>query len=134
MLEKLQAPRRRDRGFGGKGPNARLRRVYAEPTAARLLWLVAAETGIAPEILVSGRRGGAEAALARQMLMYLLHTLLGFDVRRVGSLLGRNRSTVDHACAVVEDRRDDAAFDRKLAQVESRFLESHRHLQEATHG
>lgn len=134
MLERVQAPERRDWGFNGKGPNLRLRRVYAEPAAARLLWLVAAETGIAPETLVSGRRGGAEAALARQMLMYLFHTLLGFDVRRAGGLLGRTRSTVEHACALVEDRRDDATFDRQLAQVESRFLESHDRPRETIHG
>jgi hypothetical protein len=35
-----------------------------------------------------------------------------------GRLFGRDRTTVAHACCVVEDRRDDPAFDRALDLLE----------------
>lgn len=63
-------------------------------------------------------RGGARQALARQVAIYLGHVGCGFTYARIGRLYGRDRTTAAHACAVVEDRRDDAAFDRVLALLE----------------
>ncbi|WP_349433462.1 hypothetical protein [Pararhizobium sp. A13] len=36
----------------------------------------------------------------------------------IGYAFGRDRTTVSHACNVVEDRRDDPAFDDFVASVE----------------
>jgi hypothetical protein len=36
----------------------------------------------------------------------------------VGQIFARDRTTVAHACAVIEDRRDDPVFDRALELME----------------
>lgn len=63
-------------------------------------------------------RGKAHVALARQVAMYLTHVVCGLTLTEVGQLFGRDRTTVAHACAVVEDRRDDLVFDRALDLLE----------------
>jgi chromosomal replication initiation ATPase DnaA len=50
--------------------------------------------------------------------MYLAHVAGGLSMREVGRLFSRDRTTVAHACALVEDRRDDPQFDRALAILE----------------
>ena len=39
-------------------------------------------------------------------------------MRDIGHAFGRDRTTVGHACHVVEDRRDDAAFDNFVSAIE----------------
>jgi chromosomal replication initiation ATPase DnaA len=63
-------------------------------------------------------RGPAAEAFARQVAMYLAHVGLGLSLSTVGRLFARDRSTVAHACALVEDRRDAAPFDRSLDLLE----------------
>lgn len=63
-------------------------------------------------------RGRARVALARQVAMYLAHVAYGLSLTDVGRLFSRDRTTVAHACALVEDRRDDQAFDRALELLE----------------
>jgi hypothetical protein len=50
--------------------------------------------------------------------MYLLHVGLGLSMREIGEAFGRDRSTVGHACRVIEDRRDEGTFDRLLDCLE----------------
>lgn len=66
----------------------------------------------------AGTRGRRRAAFARQVAMYLAHVAGGLSLTEVARAFGRDRSTVAHACAVVEDARDDAAFDRCLDVIE----------------
>jgi len=54
----------------------------------------------------------------RQVAMYLSHVVLSVPYAAVGAAFGRDRTTVVHACAVVEDRRDDRAYDRFVEQCE----------------
>lgn len=63
-------------------------------------------------------RGRAPIALARQVAMYLAHVACGMSLTEVGQLFKRDRTTVGHACGVVEDRRDDPVFDRVLELLE----------------
>lgn len=63
-------------------------------------------------------RGRARVALARQVAMYLAHVQFGLSLTEVGRVFGRDRTTVAHACAVVEDRRDDPTFDYVLELLE----------------
>ncbi|HOV04511.1 MAG TPA: helix-turn-helix domain-containing protein [Hyphomicrobiales bacterium] len=65
----------------------------------------------------------ARIALARQVAMYLCHVVLGLTLAEIGDHFGRDRTTVSHACRVVEDRRDEAAFDRLVQELE-RALEA----------
>jgi len=63
-------------------------------------------------------RGSAATALARQVAMYLAHVVCGLSLTEVGRLFARDRTTVAHACSLVEDRREDAPFDRALELLE----------------
>lgn len=65
-----------------------------------------------------GLAGGRRAVLIRQVAMYLMHVGCGVPMERVGDAFGRDRSTVGHACRAIEDRRDDAGFDRLLDCLE----------------
>nr|WP_245312350.1 helix-turn-helix domain-containing protein [Rhizobium sp. R693] len=54
----------------------------------------------------------------RQIAMYVCHVALQIPLYEIGGAFGRDRTTVGHACHVVEDRRDDPAFDEFVAAVE----------------
>lgn len=63
-------------------------------------------------------RGRARVALARQIAMYLSHIACRRSLTDVGRIFARDRTTVSHACGVVEDMRDDRRFDRVLDLLE----------------
>ena len=63
-------------------------------------------------------RGKADVALARQVTMYLTHTVFGFTLTETGRIFERDRTTVAHACSVVEDMRDNPVFDRVIELLE----------------
>jgi hypothetical protein len=87
------------------------RRVVVEAAVARVF-------GVEHDELCRATRGRAPVALARQVAMYLAHVACGMSLTEVGHLFRRDRTTVAHACAVVEDRRDDPIFDRVLELLE----------------
>jgi len=64
-------------------------------------------------------RSCADIAFARQVAMYLCHTTFSLLMTEVGLHFGRDRTTVAHACKLVEDKRDDAEFDLIIDQLES---------------
>ncbi len=74
--------------------------------------------GVGQEDLRRITRGRANVALARQVAMYLAHVVCGMTLTDTGRLFGRDRTTVAHACGVIEDRRDDPLFDRALDLLE----------------
>ena len=74
--------------------------------------------GIAYRDLRRTTRGRAKVALARQVAMYLAHVGCGLSLTETGRLFQRDRTTVAHACGVIEDRRDDPIFDRALDLLE----------------
>ena len=63
-------------------------------------------------------RGAPRAAFARQVAMYLAHIVCGLSLTEVGQLFARDRTTVAHACKLVEDRRDDPELDGRLEHLE----------------
>ncbi|MGI9380603.1 MAG: helix-turn-helix domain-containing protein [Methyloligellaceae bacterium] len=67
----------------------------------------------------SPSRGPAQVAFARQIAMYLTHICYGLTFTAVGRLFHRDRTTVAHACVVVEDMRDDPDFDYLLSTLET---------------
>lgn len=79
---------------------------------------VARVFGVEHEALAKVTRGMARVALARQVAMYLAHVGCGLSMTAAGALFGRDRTTVAHACLIVEDRRDDPMFDRALDLLE----------------
>lgn len=80
---------------------------------------VALEFGV-PELNLQARlKGSSEICFARQVSMYLLHIIFNINLTRTAQLFSRDRSTVSHACHVVEDSRDDAIFNSKLERLEN---------------
>lgn len=87
--------------------------------SARLVEVVTAAAAAIPcQRLRQAQRGRRPAAEARQIAMYLAHIVFGLSYTRVGICFGRDRTTVRHACALVEDRRDDPARDMALSALE----------------
>lgn len=54
----------------------------------------------------------------RQIAMYVAHVVLRLTLTEIGLAFGRDRTTVSHACRMVEDRRDDPGYDRFVSVVE----------------
>ena len=54
----------------------------------------------------------------QQIAMYVCHVGLRLTMSDIARGFGRDRTTVGYACAKVEDRRDDHAFDGLVAAVE----------------
>jgi len=104
-------------------PRQHLRVVTYDGAAARLPrdaieQAVVQVFGVGREDLRRLSRGRAKVALARQVAMYLAHVACGLTLTDTGRLFGRDRTTVAHACGVIEDRRDDPLFDRALDLLE----------------
>lgn len=104
--EPCQASRRSKAAPGGSP----IRRAI-EPAVAAVFEVEIAE-------LRAATRRSARAAFARQVAMYLAHVVCGLTLTEVGSLFARDRTTVAHACGVVEDRRDEPELDTRLAHLE----------------
>lgn len=64
-------------------------------------------------------RGRAHVALARQIAMYLHHVILERTLTDIAREFGRDRTTVAHACRLVEDRRDEPDFDALIGGLET---------------
>lgn len=102
-----------------RAPDVRLQSTRPNLAACRRVTSrVAEDFGVALAELVAPSRGSPRAALARQVAMYLCHIGFALSFEAVGRLFARDRTTVAHACRVVEDRRDDRWFDRRLALLE----------------
>lgn len=66
----------------------------------------------------SGGKSRRAHAHVRQIAMYVCHVTLPLSMEEVACAFGRDRTTVSHACRVVEDRRDDPAYDAFVGTVE----------------
>lgn len=105
--------------------------AQGSPAPARLLELDAGALRVVIDAAVSqvfsidivrlsgATRGRKGVALARQVAMYIAHTGLGITLTDVGRDFRRDRTTVAHACAVIEDLRDQPSFDFALQCLES---------------
>lgn len=69
------------------------------------------------ELRASGR-APTSVCRVRQIAMYVTHVVMGLSMSDVGRGFGRDRTTVLHACHLVEDMRDDADFDAIVAMTE----------------
>jgi chromosomal replication initiation ATPase DnaA len=98
---------------------ARLERQDA--VAASTVREIATTFGIPVAELLHRDRRQQQVVLARQVLMYLLNVTHQRNMRRIGALLGRDRTTVAHACAAIEDKRDEPDFDALVDTIEKRL-------------
>ncbi|QLF69813.1 chromosomal replication initiator DnaA [Peteryoungia desertarenae] len=72
-------------------------------------------TGQDPEAGSASRRLMSHV---RQIAMYVCHVAYSMPQAEIALVFGRDRSTVRHACHIVEDRRDDPAFDTLVSIIE----------------
>ena len=106
-------------GRSRRGPGrCRWRAGARDRDADRVLALVSAYDRVPTALLLHRSRCRAPIAHARQLAMYLMHTLLGRTMTEVGVYFGRDRTTVAHACGRIEDERDDLAFDSAVTALE----------------
>jgi len=121
--EYLRRPASGSRRPSGRDRDRRWRaRRDQEVVAAkcRCLEAVVASTFRLPLAELRGAsRGEAQIAFARQVAMYVAHVWFALSLTEVGRRFDRDRTTVAHACRVVEDRRDDPRVDRVVAAIES---------------
>lgn len=104
------------------GRRRRLARAGLEPTTARcrcLEALVARAFGLTARQMQGVSRGAAPVAFARQVAMYVAHVWFALSLSEVGRRFGRDRTTVAHACRVVEERREDPRVDRVIGAIEA---------------
>ena len=85
----------------------------------RLVAAVAREFSLAVSALDCATSGAPDAALARQAAMYLAHVVFALSFAAVGRIFGRDRTTVAHACSVIENLRDDPRFDARMTALEN---------------
>jgi chromosomal replication initiation ATPase DnaA len=80
--------------------------------------LVGRAFSVAPEAIRATRRGEAKAAFARQVAIYLTHIGFGLTLTEVAALFGRDRTTIAHACRVIERRREEPGIDATVGMLE----------------
>ena len=120
-----RGPTRTQRGAIRRRPNRDGRRRAgrdADAVAARcrrLEAVVALAFRLSLDELRGSSRGHAPIAFARQVAMYVAHVWFALTFSEVGRCFDRDRTTVAHACRVVEERRDDPRVDRVVAAIES---------------
>ncbi|MEL6372647.1 MAG: helix-turn-helix domain-containing protein [Pseudomonadota bacterium] len=104
----------------------RRRRAALISTRVFIDHIVAYSFDVSKAMLGASQRGPAPVALARQVGMYLAHVECGLTLTQVGHLYARDRTTVAHACALIEDRRDCAALDYQLELLGAAVAYHHR--------
>ena len=90
-----------------------------DPAGQALLGLVARALGVPEAVLLHQQRCRRPIARARQLAMYLMHVILQRDYAEVGRFFHRDRTTVSYACALIEDLREDRAFDAEVCRLEA---------------
>lgn len=99
-----------------EGPNLFIRHI------ARDAMEVTSEAfGLPIYILTANSRSKAHIAAARQVAMYLSHVVGQLSMNEVSIAFERDRSTVSHACHIIEDRRDSPFFDRQIEFLENQM-------------
>jgi hypothetical protein len=80
--------------------------------------LVCYALGVKRADLDTPSRGQPLVAFARQVAMYLTHVAFDASLNTTARLFARDRSTVAHACRLIEDKREDFDFDAWLGELE----------------
>lgn len=96
-----------------------LDREYTKAAGELVVKLVSVVENISVKEILKTTRGKADSCLIRQKAMYLLHTVFSCPYHRVAEFFGRDRTTVSHACRIVEDLRDNEKFDVRLNVIEN---------------
>lgn len=85
---------------------------------------VANEFGVAKSELfqsTGGHRSSASTGLARHVCQYLVAVSLGYGNTVAHEAFGFDRTSCSYAAKRIEDMRDDAGFDSRIARIEAKF-------------
>src|SRR5262245_54955137 len=122
----------RGRPSGGVGMGLSAKRSDDESAARLAAGVASYALGIRQDDILSEARGAVATAFARQVAMYLCHAGFELSLTRVAIAFGRDRSTVSHACHLIEDRREEPLFDLWIGSLEAMLPERspphHSHL------
>lgn len=80
--------------------------------------MIASTFDLKSEKLLQNDRGEARLTRARQISMYLMNTSLSMNFVEIAAFYRKDRTTVSHACSVVEGLRDAPDFDDRLLELE----------------
>jgi len=80
--------------------------------------IVALTFNVSPAELAAPTRCKAPIAFARQVAMYLCNVAMGLSFSQIAETFRRDRTTVSHACHLIEDCRDEPEFDARLDALE----------------
>lgn len=84
-----------------------------------LIDILSAYFNVSGRDIRSPKRHNLDVARVRQIGMYVANVVLCINMTMVGQGFGRNKSTVIHACHLIEDMRDDDEFDLLVARLEA---------------
>ena len=100
------------------GPNASRAEERIFENCDRVVDIAAALFNVSGKELRSPARGGLAVSRVRQIAMYIAHVVLGLSMNEIGRGFGRDRTTVMHACHLIEDMRDDEEFEVHVRMME----------------
>lgn len=80
--------------------------------------MVATAYEVTGDHLFNNARGNSREIRARQISMYLMHICLSFSLTEIARIYARDRTTIGHACRVIEDMRDTPVFDDRIIEME----------------
>ncbi len=93
------------------------------PLRAGMTQIVVAHAyGVPLDDIRAPARGAKQAALARQIAMYLAHIVFAMSVSAVARGFRRDPTTVRHAIQRVETMREDPELNRTLGWLEATLL------------
>ena len=93
------------------------RKDFAIAVCEQMLDIAAELFNVSGRDLRSPFRSSTAVSRVRQA-MYVCHVVLQLNMTEIGKGFGRDRTTVVHACHLIEDMRDDPDFDQLVAYVE----------------
>jgi chromosomal replication initiation ATPase DnaA len=91
--------------------------------AGTIAEVVSASLEVELSEILSARRCRKGVSRARQISMYLAHTVYEIPMRRIARAYGRDRTTVSYACRVIEEMRDEPRFDAVVGAIEAALAE-----------
>ena len=104
--------------FGQEPPPHHLLAARAQLAAG----IVGYATGVPAADILTNRHRPAELVAARRLVMYLLNAAFGASLPQIAMMFWRNRSTVTLAVRIVEDQREDPAFDALVDRLEETLI------------
>lgn len=104
--------------FGPSVAMPKRRDEYAAAVCDGMIDMVSELFNVPGRELRAPGRNVTSVVRVRQLAMYVAHVALQLTMGEVGKGFGRDRTTVVHACHLIEDLRDDAEFDAVAGRVE----------------